>query len=223
MARGKDLAGLAALGALGYMLNKGKESTTDTGDETARLANRGGPRRQITDYMDKAPVAQATEAPVAKPIAPASRLSPAALTDNTTDINTPTTVYPGGLGKRTEGNQPMPSLQAVEAKIATPKYQASTDAMRNVSRASTKEARAKQFADTVPEELSIQKTDALKNASRAAAAADAARRKAKQAAAAAGMKKGGAVKKMASGGMTRSASSRADGIASRGKTNCKMY
>jgi len=35
------------------------------------------------------------------------------------------------------------------------------------------------------------------------------------------MKKGGAVKKMASGGMT--ASSRADGIASRGKTKCKMY
>jgi hypothetical protein len=35
------------------------------------------------------------------------------------------------------------------------------------------------------------------------------------------MKKGGKVKKMASGGMT--ASSRADGIASRGKTKCKIY
>jgi len=35
------------------------------------------------------------------------------------------------------------------------------------------------------------------------------------------MKRGGAVKKMASGGMT--ASRRADGIASRGKTRCKMY
>ena len=35
------------------------------------------------------------------------------------------------------------------------------------------------------------------------------------------MKKGGKVKKMASGGMT--ASRRADGIASRGKTKCKMY
>jgi hypothetical protein len=34
-------------------------------------------------------------------------------------------------------------------------------------------------------------------------------------------RKGGAVKKMASGGMT--ASKRADGIASRGKTKCKMY
>jgi hypothetical protein len=37
-----------------------------------------------------------------------------------------------------------------------------------------------------------------------------------------GMKRGGKVKKMASGGMT-SASKRADGIASKGKTKCKMY
>lgn len=38
------------------------------------------------------------------------------------------------------------------------------------------------------------------------------------------MKKGGAVKKMASGGMTRSsASKRADGIATKGKTRGKMY
>lgn len=36
-----------------------------------------------------------------------------------------------------------------------------------------------------------------------------------------GMKRGGRVKKMASGGTT--ASKRADGIASRGKTKCKMY
>ena len=36
------------------------------------------------------------------------------------------------------------------------------------------------------------------------------------------MKRGGKVKKMASGGSTSSASRRADGIAQRGKTNCKM-
>ena len=36
-------------------------------------------------------------------------------------------------------------------------------------------------------------------------------------------KRGGKVKKMASGGMASSASKRADGIASRGKTKCKMY
>lgn len=40
------------------------------------------------------------------------------------------------------------------------------------------------------------------------------------------MKKGGVVKKMAKGGMSSvasSASKRADGIASKGKTKCKMY
>jgi len=36
-------------------------------------------------------------------------------------------------------------------------------------------------------------------------------------------KKGGSVKKMASGGMASSASKRADGIATKGKTKCKMY
>ena len=36
-------------------------------------------------------------------------------------------------------------------------------------------------------------------------------------------KKGGKVKKMASGGMASSASKRADGIATKGKTKCKMY
>jgi hypothetical protein len=36
-------------------------------------------------------------------------------------------------------------------------------------------------------------------------------------------KKGGKIKKMASGGSTSSASKRADGIATRGKTKCKMY
>jgi hypothetical protein len=38
----------------------------------------------------------------------------------------------------------------------------------------------------------------------------------------AGMKKGGKVKKMASGGMTSSASKRADGIATKGKTRGRM-
>jgi hypothetical protein len=38
-----------------------------------------------------------------------------------------------------------------------------------------------------------------------------------------GYKKGGVVKKMASGGMASSASKRADGIATKGKTKCKMY
>jgi len=154
MARGRDLAGLAALGALGYMLNnRGEGSNSTRAARPESTETREGPRRKIEDYMAKAPADPREAGIAAANDVRASRVSPAAVKDNTTNINTPTTVYPGGLEKRTEGNQPMPSLQAVEAKIATPKYVAATDAMKNVSRASTKEARAKQFADTVPEEL----------------------------------------------------------------------
>jgi len=230
MAKGKNLAGLAAIGALGYMLS-GKGKTTGSGTPDLPVTPEE-PRRQITDYMKKAPmdpresgIAAANDVRTVR----TSRVTPAAVADNTTDISMPETVYPGGMAKRTEGNQPMPSLQAVEAKIATPKYQASTDAMRNVSRAVNREQKTKYAATREPSNEADRKkfyatgqdSDALKVASRAAAAADAARRKAKKLSAAAGMKKGGAVKKMASGGMT--ASQRADGIASRGKTKCKIY
>ena len=60
MAKAKNLAGLAALGALGYMLtrdkpqqeNKGRQSE-DAGYQSTET--REEPRRQITDYMGKAP------------------------------------------------------------------------------------------------------------------------------------------------------------------------
>jgi hypothetical protein len=63
MAKAKTLAALAGLAGLAYaMRNKDKgESTTDTGDETDRLKKRGtpeDPRRQMTDYMKKAPEAE---------------------------------------------------------------------------------------------------------------------------------------------------------------------
>jgi hypothetical protein len=59
MAKAKNLAALAGLAGLAYaMRNKGDSSTTDTGDETERLAKRGESRRQITDYMKKAPEAE---------------------------------------------------------------------------------------------------------------------------------------------------------------------
>lgn len=48
-----------------------------------------------------------------------------------------------------------------------------------------------------------------------------AERRSREAKESSGMKRGGAVKKMASGGMA--ASKRADGIASKGKTKCKIY
>ena len=84
-----------------------------------------------------------------------------------------------------------------------------SDQLANVSRAVKREAKTKQFADDVPYQESAQKTDALAVASRAARAADARRRMAQQSS-------------YKSGGMTSSASSRADGIATKGKTRGKI-
>lgn len=84
-----------------------------------------------------------------------------------------------------------------------------SDQLANVSRAAKREAKTKQFADDVPYQESAQKTDALAVASRAARAADARRRMAQQSS-------------YKSGGMTSSASSRADGIATKGKTRGKI-
>ena len=87
-----------------------------------------------------------------------------------------------------------------------------SDQLANVSRAVKREAKTKQFADDVPYQESAQKTDALAVASRAARAADARRRMAQQSS----YKSGGMVSKVSS------ASSRADGIATKGKTRGKI-
>ncbi len=84
-----------------------------------------------------------------------------------------------------------------------------TDQLAGLSRAVKREAKTKQFAGEVPAELSGQKTDALMVASRAARAADAKRRAANQSA-------------YKSGGSVSSASKRADGIATKGKTRGKI-
>jgi hypothetical protein len=197
MAKAKNLAGLAALGALGYMLTKGK-SKDDAGDQTSSSYS---PSSTATKMADMATNESA--------YSPQSNMTPLQ-----------------GAGDATNDPVAKPKKAATSGALAakkvlpdaeTPSRGSSASQLGNLSRSVNREAKTKQFAGEVPEELSAQKTDALAVASRAARAADARRR----AATAGGMKKGGAVKKMASGGMT--ASKRADGIASRGKTKCKMY
>jgi hypothetical protein len=62
MAKARDLAALAGLAGLAYAMRNKGESTTDTGDETERLKARKPAeeekRRQITDYIKKAPEAE---------------------------------------------------------------------------------------------------------------------------------------------------------------------
>jgi|688.fasta_scaffold09092_18 hypothetical protein len=180
------LAGLAALAGAAYMASKGKDKD-DAGDQ------------KTSSYTGDTKKVEALE-----------------------DAFTPTnesSYTPGGTGTTRPGVgdatndlvvKPAPAADK-PAGLTTPVSSANrTDQLTNLSRAVKREAKTKKFAQEVPEELSAQKTDALRVSSRAAAAADARRRAAKQSS-------------YKSGGMTSSASKRADGIASRGKTKCKMY
>jgi len=157
--------------------------------------------------------------------APSSNMTPMqGVGDATNDVVTHGSSYTGrnnqtpmqGVGDATDdGIRPM-----AKSKTATTTRTPSTpanpsvrsDQLRGLSSAVKREAKTKQFAQDTPEELSAQKTDALAVSSRAARAADARRRMAKQSS----YKSGGMVSKGSS------ASSRADGIATKGKTRGKI-
>jgi len=196
MARGnKNLAGLAALGALGYMLTRGK-SNDDAGDQKTSSYSPPNTATKMADmatdessYMPRSNrtaqegVGDATNDPLEKP------KNAAISGDLAVEKVFPDAGTPGGSMKRIEGRKPMPSLSAVERKAAARKDLMSAPASQDAIL-----------------------TDAMRNASRLNVAAA---NKTKL-----GMKRGGAVKKMASGGMT--ASRRGDGIASKGKTRGRM-
>lgn len=237
MAKAGQLAGLAALGALAYM-NRDKLGMGDKVDLTQPSGDsnptRGAgyqstetrlesPEDTIKRSMKKAPLDETQMYPSGvmggarmaddvkpTPVAPrntiaASNLPPAR----------PTPVVGGDENYGNEGRgSKSPALMAMnEANGADTRSANRGDQLASVSRAVKRESNKKQFAEDVPYQLSAQKTDAMAVASRAARAADAKRRAAKQSA----YKAGGVVSKVSS------ASKRADGIATKGKTRGKMY
>jgi len=139
-----------------------------------------------------------------------------------------TSVVPGGAKKRTEGNEPMPSLKAVESRAAARKASISTDAMRNASRktaaanppkSKTPPAPAPVASKTPDAPTSTDTTNQFKHDMPITRFFKGIREAGEKDLATRGMKRGGSVK-MASGGMT--ASRRADGIATKGKTRGKI-
>ena len=274
MAKLKDLAGLAALGMLGYKLSQGKggTSTTDTGDETSRLAARkpapvvesivdrpsqstiSGPQvnpdanlgePSNPDYSNEGRTPARTSTPAAKP-----KTKPRGMTGAQNDAL-------AGAGKQakmaSENNALAKVNRGMGRKVTeAAKYNASSAAspVKPTSTASKVLDTAKNAAVTAAKTAypTLSAYGAVPTPEQAAANRQAAydkvkgigssvvdyvknfetpaERAARERKAASGMKRGGAVKKMAKGGMTSkvsSASSRADGIASRGKTRCKMY
>ena len=273
------LAGLAALAGAAYMMSRGKGKSDDAGDQktssytkdTKKVESDGVPLKtpaqsiaaadksdKSTSISTKGESGTTTPGPDKsvprldtepnKPVkpAPAPKVEPKVVA---TDTKT-TSVVPGGAKKRTEGNEPMPSLKAVEAKVASNR----TDAMRNASRKTaasntpkpaptpvkdTAVSAAKAAVNTavqgpasavkplVDKVVAKSGSDRVPTSEQAAANRQAAYDKIGNALSSpfraireAG-NRGNPDTKMASGGMT--ASRRGDGIASRGKTKCKMY
>lgn len=265
MARAQDLAGLAALAGLGYMLSKKGDTatSTDTGGDSNPTRGAGynstetrpeaeAPRRQITDYMAKAPqdpreAGSETQSASSDVFANTAPVKPRNVV---TGSNLPPvkSAVPAVGGDENYGNEgrgsKSPALMAMnEANGADTRSANRGDQLQDLSRAVNREAKTSKAAqgnsegnvtyhtrefqnyDGTPNKprqemydkagantQSAAKTDALAVASRAARAADAKRRAAK----ASGYKSGGSVSKVSS------ASKRADGIASKGKTRGRI-
>lgn len=213
MARGRDLAGLAALAGLAYMANrKNKEEPQNLGAdsgaispedaamgargnaEMARMAALDNPDFEPGMYTkepggDSAP-APARAAPTRSAAkAPAARPNIVSREEGMKNY-VPRRKPPANTASSSE--EGMKNYVPRRAPAANPDYS-------NEGRTYEPKAKAKAKYETPYDRMNRENREAgIK------------------------FKKGGAVKKMASGGMT-SASKRADGIASRGKTKCKMY
>jgi len=215
MARGKDLAGLAALGALGMMLSKGKgkdkeDPTMDTGGfegikdlprrDTGMSEKEPDENfsRRDAGMFEKEPDENYRNSgrrtgPVGVGKAPARtaprrpRLNTSGVTDMDLTGGAESPDQTGGRGVGSRGSLGTKLVQGYGGRRFHPEYDTDVVAGRDRDRALN--AQLGGF-DQGP--------------------------------AGSTYKKGGAVKKMASGGMASSASKRADGIAQKGKTRGKV-
>ena len=268
MARREDLAGLAALGALGYALTQGGRKapvedrigtpvnrniptadTRDFGVDYTESPNRGG------DFMsDKEPGWESSVAPArggagtVAPVrqAPVSRppVRPSASDD---DLQRIQNRYATAIANRRPTEAPLENVYP-EANLVAPGLKTLSAAAKSLAGRAAPlreyiqptigyterkllQGPAKQLTGPSKAEL-LARDRAARSAAREAEKEEFNRRGVDrfiESTSEGGMKRGGKVKakakpkKMASGGSTSSASKRADGIATKGKTKCKMY
>ena len=213
------LAGLAALAGAAYMMSKNKDKESGTTDSNPTRAA----RPESTETRLKTPAQSIAEADksVGSGPSPNTQQPSGTLTQGTDtsavdlnpDRNKPVVkpvvspvpqpvsdadnksaaAIPSGIFASTRSNTQIPVLPLGSSDKKTYERKAG--------------ATAKEIKDYRDQQDAQKRIDALRSSGGRRAA-------------------GGAIKKMASGGMTSkpsSASKRADGIASRGKTRCKMY
>jgi hypothetical protein len=242
MAKLKDLAGLAALGMLGYKLSQGKDNTTAGAYPTGVM---GGARTPVaSDSMMDQGAGSNVPRPGQSTIT-GDQVNPDADTDDTSNYGNegmrpvmpstsstaskpkPRVKPPGMSGSQSD------TLARVNQQIATatpsspiktkPKLAklgtgvgSDIEAIANPITQEDKMRRYQRDAQMAGKYEDMKKKTNLFNAN--PAMEDQVRQNMNSA----GMKRGGAVKKMASGGMTSSASKRADGIATKGKTRGRI-
>jgi hypothetical protein len=206
MARRKDLTALAALGTLGYMLSKKGDKTSDKKDEksTSDAAER---RRAADKEASEEPLKIGSELGM-DPEEAANRRTERMLTNPNArefgEAGTSMTVSPT---KKPVARRPVVKSRPMSA-AAEAAFQEANAAPSGSKYTSTK--------DFMGMGQMARKSPYVYDEHQGGVHADAGY----------GSKRGGLLKakKMASGGMTSSsASKRADGIATKGKTKCKMY
>jgi hypothetical protein len=241
------LAGLAALAATAYMLNKGKGKGESKSDAKEPTASKAEPKEDAVDTGDflsrRLKTNQETGetyttdnlSPMSSPASVArSEKAPSASAAKAPATGGPTpSRAPGGVGKRggvSVGTGSGGGRGAAAGEEAA--YRASRDTGDAMSRrmsaipADTSDAvsRRKNVEETATsspvDETKLSLSERLKLSRERARSGSGQTDTRSVNERFAGLKKGGAVKKMASGGMT---SKRGDGIASKGKTRCKMY
>jgi len=259
MAKAKDLAGLAALAGLGYMLSsqsrnkvdlsETKDSNPDRGAGYVATATREEPRRKMTDNMKKAPLddtdkypsgvmggARMADKPAPKP-APVKDVDSYANYEGGdlltgAKLRTQPASNVADAERNEEAAKSVAKAAQVDAnraanagdnKAATTKYSEATDQYKNLSNAAAvtnaRKKEAKLSRRSPGDEMSdyAAKQAALRDA-RANEMQRETRGQVRNTAYAKPtlMKKGGSVSKVSS------ASSRADGIATKGKTRGKI-
>jgi hypothetical protein len=178
MARAKDLAGLAALGFLGYKMSQMGKGKDDAGDQKTSSYTKDTKKVEAKDEPFKATNASSytgttknnasnigfgggTDSDKNLKLKSSPKAEAKADAEDKTTTTSSTSKTPGGDEKRVEGNKPMPSLKEVEKKAAarkdlmaapSNKTSKSTDAMRNASRAAAAQMRRSKLSpvDQIP-------------------------------------------------------------------------
>jgi hypothetical protein len=206
MARGRDLAGLAALAGLAYMANKKGKETTGVDPDAAMGA---------TPSEDAGSFGYGDASGAAVDTAAMAEMGPSGAAAAPTRSAAKAPAARPNIVSREEGMKNYVPRRTPAANTAS----SSEEGMKNyvprrkpsTSTASSSEEGMKGYVPRrTPKPLAEVRRPGTRVNYENADTSDMA------------YKKGGKTKKMASGGVA-SASKRADGIASRGKTKCKMY